>query len=422
MSQAPSNWDQDLELAHAAEAVFDFGRFQAQGLSPEDFEGQTARYVVQAAQNAWEAGETGIDGVTRALQRLGTLKAVGGRQGLMDMLSASGAPDIDRLRHLQRLRRLQELALDASRLAGQGDLGSALERLQDALAAASHRDRVKVKDGAELAEAVFAGISDKARNGRRVYPGVEAIQNAVGDLPIGSCTVIGADTSVGKSSLALEMVIGLAESGSMAGLVSVEDPDEVTGSRLLGALSGVSSQEIQSGSISPHSWQKLGEGLGAVKELGPRMLFADCTGENELDVMAAMSQMASRGAKLVVVDYLTEIDSSKPQQDRRNEVRWIAKRLKAHAKRIGVALVLVSQLARPSDKNPNTKPTKHHLKESGDVTNSAEVIILLWREKEDDSSVVNAWIAKCKWGGLGRWWAMQRSANGRLVEKKHESY
>lgn len=416
MSREPSNWDQDLERAHAAEAVYDFGRFQVQGLTPEDFEGQTARHIVQAAQSAWEAGESGIEGVLRALQRLELMAAVGGRGGFMEALSEAGAPDLDRFRHLQRLRRLEALSLDASRLAARGELGGALERLQDALSAASHRDRVKIKDGAELAEGVFAGISDKARNGRRVYPGVLAIQNAVGDLPIGSCTVIGADTSVGKSSLALEMVIGLAEANGMAGLVSVEDPEEVTGSRLLGALSGVSSQEIQSGAISPASIQNLTGGIQKVSKIGPRMLFADCTGENELDVMAAMSQMATRGAKLIVVDYLTEIDSSKAQQDRRNEIRWIAKRLKAHAKRIGVALVLVSQLTRPNDKNPNTKPTKHHIKESGDVTAMAEVIILLWREKEDDSSCVNAWIAKCKWGGLGRWWKMKRARNGRLVE------
>lgn len=416
MSSLP-NVDVELERAMAAEAVFDYPAFNASGASPDDFASGECKLVVSAAHSAWEVGDSGLDGTVRALQRDGNLERVGGRQGLQSLMTSGGAPDVARLKLLARLRRLVEIAVDAQRVAASGDLQGALERFQDGATIGMSSERALVKDGGELVWTLLSGLRDKSELEKSsLYPGLRCIADAIGRLPFGSCTVIGADSGVGKSSLALEMIIGVARSGACAGLIGVEDPESVTGSRLLGSLADVDSRRIQTGALSPSDQQRVKSAIVDVNELSPRMLFSDCTGGNDVDIQAAMSQMHARGAKLIAVDYLTEIDCSSKQQDRRNEIRWIAKQLKSHAKRLGVALVLVSQISRPESKNANAKPTKHHLKESGDVTNAAEVIILLWRDVESDESRINAWVAKCKWGGTGKWWAMRRTPNGRLVE------
>jgi replicative DNA helicase len=220
-----------------------------------------------------------------------------------------------------------------------------------------------------------------------------------------------------NSSFVLEMLIECAGAGTKCGLISVEDPNEVTGARLLGAFSGVSSRNLQRGKFGEAEKPALEGAMQKIKKLGDSIMVADCTGETDLEVCAAMSQMAARGAKLVVVDYIGEVESSKKQQDRRNEIRWVCRRLKTHARRLGLALVVVSQLSRPTDKQTGKRPSKHDLKESGDITNSAEVIVMLWRDTESDSAPVKAWIAKCKWGGVGQWWEMKREqGTGRLRE------
>jgi replicative DNA helicase len=406
----------------AAEAVFDFASFNVHGVVPEDFAGENCRIIVAAAREAWELGDSGLDGTVRSLQRAKKLETVGGRDGLHSKLASGGAPDANRLRLLSRSRKVQELAMHAMRFAGEADLAKAMERMQEALSVGLTSSTVKVKTGKEIVETLLQAVGDEARgNAARVYPGVRAIQDAIGNLPIGSCTVIGADSGVGKSSLALEMVIGLSEAGGTAGLISVEDPEVVTGSRLLGSLCGVPPQIIQTGAFGDAQAASIATGVGKVSAIGPRLLFADCTGETDIDVRAAMAQMAARGCKLCVVDYLTEIECSKKQQDRRNEIRWVAKQLKAHARRLGMALVLVSQIARPESKNPNAEPTKHHLKESGDVTNMAEVILMMWRSKESDAADIMVKVVKVKWGGIGKFWKMRRNINGRLVESDQVS-
>lgn len=418
------NFDLALEQAMACEAIHDWARYTAYGLDANDFESPSCRLVVEAAHVAWEAdGASGQSAVLVALGRMGKLEAIGGRQGLSTLVADSGVPDIARFRELAALRRLEALLAKAATHARHGDITAALETASGAAASVASGDTT-VRTASELIESVLTGVIAEAGGVLRIHPGLEKLAEAIGSLPVGSVTVIAGNTSVGKSSYTLEMLLACAHRGVGAGLISLEDPEEVTGSRLIATVSGVSSSRIQRRAFGEGDFPAMMRTVPAMAELGEKLLFADCMGGNELDVCAAMSRMAARGAKVVAVDYIGELESSKPQQDRRNEIRWLLKRLKSHAKRLGVALVVVSQLARPKDKNPNAEPTKHDLKEAGDLENSAEVVILLWRDIEHDFAPVNVKIGKSKIGGTGARWLMQREmrdksgrlSSGRLVE------
>lgn len=412
--------DPEIELACVSEALRRYEAYVARGVAVSDYGLPQHQAVVDACAAVWETGAAvSVDSVALELQRASRLDFVGGYRGLAEM-AAGGAcrPDPDRLRELARLRTVYGAAMQVAKVAEQGLLHEALSALGDAQVEALSGASGKTLNAAELAQVVFEGLAADAKQVRRVHPGLDAFERLVGFLPLGSMTVIGGDTNVGKSSFVLETLFAAAGRNVGCGLVSVEDPDEVTGSRLLATVSGVSSSAIQRGKLTQDDGQRLAMGVETLKRFGDKLLFEDCTGGNELDVCAAMTRMAARGAKIVVVDYIQEIECSKKQQDRRNEVRWLVKRLKAHAKRLQVALMVVSQIARPKDGETGRKPSKHHLKESGDVTNSAEVILLLWRSQETDDAPIKVEVAKVKWGGVGSSWSMARSRErgGRLVE------
>lgn len=413
--------DPELEHAVVAEALRRYDRFQTYGLAPEHFESARYRVVLRALADAHEVGEgTSLGVVARLLQRAGALEnPVGGQRGLAEIAAGPGGgvvADPKRLRELWRLRRLRDQALEAARLAGEGDFTASLAALQDAQQRALDAVGGKTLSAGELGRAAVQGIADKAR-GRRVHPGLSLVRHHVGDLGVGSMLVVGGDSNVSKSSFVLEMLIA-ASKHQPVGLVSVEDPDDVTGARLLSAFCRVSARSITKGSLDESDMNAIGEGCSELDRLGSRLLYEDCMGGTDVDVCAAMSRMAARGAKLIAVDYIQEIDCSKKQQDRRNEIRWLGKRLKAHARNLGVALVVVSQLSRPSDRQTGKRPTKHMLKESGDLTNQAEVILLLWRTEESDLAPIVVTAVKIKHGGVGEEWHMRRmpSLGGRLVE------
>lgn len=413
--------DHDIERALIAEALRRYDRFVARGLSVADFTVGTHVVILEACQRLWERGEAvSLGSVALALQQAG--KGIpGGERGLADLvLHGDKVPDPDRLRELTRLRAVEAAAQHALAHARGGSLTEALAALADVdqLGATTQATRT----GSDLAERVLLGLRDQAESDkRRVHLGLRRLDAAIGKLPVGAMMVVAADSNVGKSGVMLSMLLAMARANIKCGLISVEDPEDVTGARLLAAYTqNISSRELQHGRFESGMQAaslELDAAIAGVRQLGDRLMFEDRTGETELEVCAAMSRMAARGAKLVVVDYIQEVGASKHQQDRRNEVRWVTKRLKAHAKRLNVALVLVSQIARPKDGDEFRTPSKHALKESGDLVNSAEVILVLWREYAADDAPIHVKVAKAKWGGVGTTWTMQRSmANGAVFE------
>src|SRR5690606_7898120 len=92
----------------------------------------------------------------------------------------------------------------------------------------------------------------------------------------------------------------------------------------------------------------------------------------------AIQDAARRGARVVAVDYL---QAFKTQTNKRHiEFGNYASTLKDAATEVGVHLILVSQLSRPSDKAniDKIRPTMYDFKESGDIENMTENAVLLW--------------------------------------------
>jgi replicative DNA helicase len=415
--------DPALEAALISEALRRYDRFVARGLAEQDFTSARHQAIFAACERLWEAGTpVTVGSVALELQRAGLGLLCEGERGLAALaVPTHVVPDHEQLKQLTRLRKVIEVATMAATRAREGNLAAALSALAEADQLGSPTQTTQSATG--ITEHVLGSLVDKARgDGARVFLGMRELDNALGRMPVGGLLVIGADSNVGKSSYALAMMIAMAEAGVASGMVSMEDPFDVTGARLLSSFTRrVSSREIQHGRFGDlgerSAFEEMGQAVEILKRHDKLMFFDDCVGGTELDVCAAMSRQKALGARLVVVDYVQEIEASRRQQDRRNEVRWIAKRLKTHARRIGVALVLVSQIARPKPGEEFKQPSKHSLKESGDLVNSADAIVLLWRECSSDSAPVHAVLAKSKWGGVGMRWTLARNpGNGAMVE------
>lgn len=403
---APGLWDADLEAAFAQQAVYRYPQFVALGVTPEMFYTELAGRVVRAcAALAEEGREVSTRTVVERLTRGGLADAL---ERVLDLETAwmRRECDVGRLRELYRLRLAFEAGRRTCMLANQEDLAGAVDAMGEGHATVM---RTVEQHSTKARHLVERTIEDLMRDSTPdLHPGFEGLRRLVGDIPPQTMTLIGGNTSVGKSSFVLEMMLAASKHGTHSAMLSVEDPEIIMGRRLLSMLSGVSSRQLQMrAGIDNDKWTRIAR---AAEQLhgNDRMEFVELVGGTDMDVCAAMSRVAANGAKLVFVDYIGVVRPSSAAQDRRNAVSDIAIRLKAHAIRLNVALVLVSQFKRPENGNPNTKPTKHSFKESGDLENGAEMAIGLWREKEDDSAVVHAEVLKCKWGGTGGTFNLQR--------------
>lgn len=85
--------------------------------------------------------------------------------------------------------------------------------------------------------------------------------------------------------------------------------------------------------------------------------------------------------RLLIVDYVQLVSAS--AKDERERLTKISNQLRTLAKETGVPIVAISQLNRPKDGNPNARPNKFSLKESGNLENDAHVILLTYRPVDE---------------------------------------
>ena len=404
----------DLGNEHALlfEAVTNFVAYRALAIDLEDYTDEFARLAVRLAEQTFEEHgqlppteaalrvfNTARDHKLVPPDRLDTFFAL-----VMDP-PLGVLPDPAKLKYHRDLRNLGDTLRTGLLAVQRGDAERARAALENAREQASRRlyEAVRCHSPSQLADLWRTEVERLASNDG-ISVGLPKLKTAVGQLSPGMVIVVGGATGVGKSSLALEMALAAPKDGTKSGLISVEDTLFTTTTRILAGLSGATARALHHGREVALAERAIAE----FRELDGGFYMSECIGGTEQDVIACMAVMAQQGVRLVVVDYIGEIEASVRQQDRRNEIRWLMKRLKTAALRLGMALVIVSQLGRPKDKEPSHKPTKYDLKEAGDLENSAEYIVLLWREKEHDYEPVHVELAKSKVGGTGMHWLMQR--------------
>jgi replicative DNA helicase len=320
------------------------------------------------------------------------------RAELVQDLVARQLPDafdpdlaIERLHDLARPRRLSTALREALAAADSGDV----ERAQAAvsmLAASAEADdegAYRVTDGAGL---LAATLDEMRARLKRVPLRLGDLDPVARHMGPGDMVTVGGETGAGKSSLCLWLAREWYRStGAPMGVVSLEDRWHTWGDRYQAQHSGVSLLDTPHDYLA-HALTKVNEAAPSIPKDGIQV--AELVRTDLATVVSAMRALVARGCSALVVDYIQEVRM--PANVRRAEaVADAARTIKATAKALRVPLVLCSQLSRPPS-GAQREPNASRLKESGDLENMSEAIVLLWREMDGQNAPAFAKVAKLK--------------------------
>lgn len=203
----------------------------------------------------------------------------------------------------------------------------------------------------------------------------------LGGIGAGEVVVISAPTSCGKSQLALNIVARTATlDNTPCGLFSLEMPQKQVVRRLVTCRSRFNLKQIREGVISDSNMDKVREGCEAVKEM-PIFTVHSIKGIGEL-CSYARTMVRRHKVKLLVIDYLQLIPFDSRNQSKNDAIANISHTIKQLALELNVGILLLSQVNREGAKREGGLAI-YDLKDSGDIENDADVIILMWSEKDD---------------------------------------
>lgn len=205
---------------------------------------------------------------------------------------------------------------------------------------------------------------------------------------LGDFVIFAGYPSTGKSAWALQCAWHWAAKYKV-GFFSLETSPEKLFDRQMAAVAELSMDDIKRNAITDKGWENV---CSLTVEIAKRNLeLVPAAGMSPADVRAVTMM---RGYQIVIVDYLQLLQGS--GINRTEQVTGISLALHTMAQSMGVTVVALSQLKR---KNDTDSPDMSDLRESGQIEQDADVVMILKLEdKSKPDGNREMYVAKNKEG------------------------
>jgi replicative DNA helicase len=218
--------------------------------------------------------------------------------------------------------------------------------------------------------------------------GLKTLDAATSGLLPSEVILIGAWTSVGKSALMLQAAVANARAGTPVLIFSLEMTRDQLRRRMISMISGVPCPRVRDTKWATDA--DMAAIQYAASQIADWPLEIDHNSGIHVDQIAAKARHAIRkdGVKLVCVDYVQIVSAD--GKDVRIQVTNASRALTRIAKDEGVPLIMLSQLTRVDKSNAERRPRLSDLRESSQLENDGNLIILLHRPRDEESGVMGA--------------------------------
>lgn len=277
------------------------------------------------------------------------------------------------------LTKFQSLAFQAgSSLTTFADLPDLYSKMGEALTL--DREEQDFKPIGELVDNYVRKLNEKPKY---IPSGIPVLDKHLHLAP-GNLFIIGGRPSAGKTALSLQMACEQARRGLRVCYFSLEtDPDTLT-ARIISNRLAVPLADVKSKTV-PQS------DLDSLADLHKLPLFIRSASGKGTGWIKAQAQRMK--AQVIFIDYLQLLTASKAK-DRYQQITSISIALHELAQTTGILVVALAQLNRNA---AHASPSTADLKESGQLEQDADAILLLSADKEEYKAI----LAKNKEGKIG---------------------
>lgn len=401
-----------VEPDRAAEVV-------GSGVRSAHFHHHIHRVTFAAIERCVDRGETpGLDAVAAELYRANVRDV-----GKIDLVHlVDGMPRgltwphfAARVREGAARRTLAYLLRAQADVCGSEDVATIRRTLYEALDSAALALRPPVVDRWETV-AAHLGASYDAGAEVLVPSGFIGPDERFGAWPRGSLVIVGARTSVGKTSLATTLAVEHAKAGRRVSFISVEMDTHRIGQRYIGAIAGISLHDLVRRRLTADADHDLREAL--------RLPLPLCTDDRSRSWSAVRSRIRQHarelgGVDVAFVDYLQLLDAEmQPGEKRYEALGRVSMGLKHLARDLDCVIVALAQLNRGTE--DRDEPRMSDLRESGNLEQDADIVWLLWRQDKDPLlaglPAVRLKVAKNRYGPIGECKLRFRSSAMQFLE------
>lgn len=212
--------------------------------------------------------------------------------------------------------------------------------------------------------------------------------------------------AMGKTSLALNIAMNAAKSGSSVAMFSLEMSKEQYIQRLISLESLVEISKFRTGALEDEDWLSLANVMNSISSAN--MYIDDTASISLFDLISKCRRLKiDKGLDLVIIDYLQLMSYGAKSESRQQEISSISRGLKQLARELNCPVLALSQLSRAVEQRPDHRPLLSDLRESGAIEQDADIVMMLYRdeyyykEESEKKGIAEIIIAKHRNGPIG---------------------
>lgn len=237
--------------------------------------------------------------------------------------------------------------------------------------------------------------------------GIDDLDNITTGMQPGELNILAARPSMGKTSLALNIVENVAlKQGKNAAVFSLEMINNQLGMRLLSSVARLPAQRVSIGRVNDDEWSLITKAVHDLKDTGIYLDEESTLNVNDIRARARRLHRELKGElHLIVIDYIGLIATT-GNDSRANEMAEISRALKLLAKELHIPIIALSQLNRGLEQRPNKRPVMSDLRDSGGLEQDADNIFFIYRDEvynpdTTDKGTAELIVAKQRNGPIG---------------------
>lgn len=301
----------------------------------------------------------------------------------LSVLSTSRTFDLHQhsiyLSELAKRRKLYELGqmltLESEKLSC--DVNEVIGKIGTSVEEIVSNSQTNISTIQEAVQGVF-NIMGKNRSGQRMTgspTGFQLLDERSGGLQKSDLIIVAGESSQGKTSFAVAMMKNIAQSGGKVAMYSMEMKKEQIAARMLSAESGVSSSSILYSNLEPFRFESVDN---VAKKIGGMDIYFDDKSTSSIDniINSIRTMVVKYGIDGAIIDYLQILNVNMKGMNKEQQMADVARRLKNLAKELDIWIIALSQLNRDS---LNPVPSLNRLRDSGQIAEAADVVILVYR-------------------------------------------
>jgi replicative DNA helicase len=293
--------------------------------------------------------------------------------------------------------------ISSKKITNQSELATSLESLISNLVT-RHRTNVEISAG-QSAVSALAEI-ERMKKQKRIPFGITDVDEFLdGGVKRGKYIVIGARTNAGKSIMSMYPAWEASKLGYRVLCCTNEMTDTEMSIRFLSKISGVRMGVIE-GTYAPYGWEvdALDQAVETFSRSGIDFL-PHCYNINQIEKALEMRKMQGIDTALVVLDHINRMqDHTGKSKDRNTFMTLISNKIQYLGKKYDCTFVVMAQINRAGGFAERVEAA--HIKDCGAIEEDADMVFLLWGDKDDPEHKRHLYLEKNRGGRKHKEWEL----------------